>query len=360
MSDPREGDIAAADPRRGRALAALHGLAIGDALGMPTQLMSRAEIAERFGEITDFAAGASDHPIAADMAAGSITDDTEQALLVADLLVATGGEIPPGELAAKLVAWEDRMRARGSLDLLGPSTRAAVAAVLAGTPADQAGRAGTTNGAAMRITPVGIATGTGDLGAFVTVVQDAGRVSHDTGIAIAGAAAIAAVVSAGLDGADWDEAVQLAVAAAHEGATRGHWIAGADVASRILWAMSLAEGGGAHGLDDMIALIGTSLATQESVPAAFGMLALARGGRVSGVEDRGGIGWTAALLAANAGGDTDTIAALAGAMAGALAGADAFPASAVAAVTVANPDHLASARLERLVADLLAVRDSRE
>lgn len=360
MSRPRWFGRTGGDTRSGRALAALHGLAIGDALGMPTQLMSRAEIAERFEVIRGFEAGPPDHPIASGLAAGSITDDTEQALLVADLLVETGGKIRPAELAARLVAWEDGMRARGSLDLLGPSTRAAVAAVLAGTPVEEAGRAGTTNGAAMRITPVGIATGTDDLGAFVTAVQDASRVSHDTGIAIAGAAALAAVVSAGLDGADWDEAVQLAVAAAHEGATRGHWIAGADVASRILWAVSLAEGGGEHGLDDMIALIGTSLATQESVPAAFGMLALARGGRAADAPGLAGIGWTAALLAANAGGDTDTIAALAGAMAGALGGADAFPASAVSAVTLANPDHLALARLELLVDDLLAVRDARE
>ena len=50
------------------------------------------------------------------------------------------------------------MRARGSLSLLGPSTKRALAALLAGTPLDETGRTGTTNGAAMRITPVGVAT----------------------------------------------------------------------------------------------------------------------------------------------------------------------------------------------------------
>ena len=50
------------------------------------------------------------------------------------------------------------MRARGSLDLLGPSTKRALTALLAGADIDQAGRFGVTNGAAMRITPVGIAT----------------------------------------------------------------------------------------------------------------------------------------------------------------------------------------------------------
>ena len=49
------------------------------------------------------------------------------------------------------------MAERGSLDLLGPSTKRAVAAVLAGAPPDEAGATGDTNGAAMRIAPVGIA-----------------------------------------------------------------------------------------------------------------------------------------------------------------------------------------------------------
>ena len=38
------------------ALAALQGLAIGDALGMPTQLMSRAAVASRWGRISGFEA----------------------------------------------------------------------------------------------------------------------------------------------------------------------------------------------------------------------------------------------------------------------------------------------------------------
>jgi len=285
--------------RRDRALAALRGLAIGDALGMPTQLLSRDEIAARFGRIEGFRSAPDDHPIAAGLPAGSITDDTEQALLLAGLLIETGGRVEPAEWAARLSRWEDGMRRRGSLDLLGPSTRAAVAAVLAGTPPELAGATGTTNGAAMRITPVGIAHPADDLVRLVDAVAQACRVSHDTGIAIAGAAAVAAAVSAGLDGAGRAEATELAIAAARLGQKRGHWIAGASVAARIGWAVTLDA-------DAILELIGTSLATQESVPAAFGLLAIADGD-----------GWVATTTAAGLGGDTDTIAAMAGAMAGA-------------------------------------------
>ncbi len=109
-----------------RALNTLVGLAVGDALGMPTQSMSRADIAARYGRVDRLLDGAPDQPIAPGMPAGSITDDTEQALLLADLLVEGGGTFEPRALADALQAWEDDMRARGSSDLLGPSTKAAL------------------------------------------------------------------------------------------------------------------------------------------------------------------------------------------------------------------------------------------
>ena len=54
-----------------RALGALYGLAIGDALGMPTQSLSRAEIVARYGPlVTTFWPGPPDHPLAAGLPAG--------------------------------------------------------------------------------------------------------------------------------------------------------------------------------------------------------------------------------------------------------------------------------------------------
>ena len=62
-----------------RARGALYGLAIGDALGMPTQLMSHQEVAACFGVLDGFQAAPASHPIASGLPAGSVTDDTEQA-----------------------------------------------------------------------------------------------------------------------------------------------------------------------------------------------------------------------------------------------------------------------------------------
>ncbi|ROT26285.1 ADP-ribosylglycohydrolase family protein [Micromonospora sp. HM5-17] len=324
-----------------RALGALTGLAVGDALGMPTQSLSRDLIRRRYGRLTGFEPGPSDQPIAPGMPAGAVTDDTEQAMLLGRLLVAGGGRVDGHRLARELLAWEEEMRRRGSLDLLGPSTRAAVAAVSAGRPIEEAGRFGTTNGAAMRITPVGVAVPVADLDRLVTRVVEASWVTHNTGVALAGAAAVAAAVSAGLDGADPTTATGTAVRAARIAATRGHWVAAADVADRIEWATRLVAGRAPDEAGDLIyRLVGTSVATQESVPAAFAVLAVHP-------DDP----WQACLLAAGLGGDCDTIAAMVGAIAGAGHGVDGFPGTARHTIDAVN--HLP---LTELANDLLALR----
>ena len=333
-----------------RARGALYGLAIGDALGMPAQMLSRAEIVRRWGPLLPgFEAAPPGHPIAAGMPAGAVTDDTGQALLLARLLVKGHGTVDPRELAESLVDWERVMTERGSLDLLGPSTKRAVDALLAGTPPEEAGVAGSTNGAAMRITPVGIAVpldpasppSQADLSTLVDHVVMASRVTHNTGIALAGAAAVAAAVSAGVSGATIAGATARGVQAAHIAAGRGHWVAGADVAARIEWATGLAAGRAEAEAAELIGtLVGTSLATQESVPAAFAVLAAVP-------EDP----WHACRLAAALGGDCDTIAAIAGAIAGACHGDGSFPPEATAVIDAQDLG------LAALAAALLALRD---
>ncbi|MEU8874268.1 ADP-ribosylglycohydrolase family protein [Streptomyces javensis] len=324
-----------------RALGALYGLAMGDALGMPTQIMSRRSIVARFGTVTDFEPGPEDNPVSAGMPAGSVTDDTDQAVIVGRLLTGSDGRIDPLRLAHELLEWERVMKAKGSFDLLGPSTKAALEAVSRGVPPEEAGKAGATNGAAMRITPVGVAFPDTPLEPFLDRVAEACQVTHDTSIGIASAAAVAAAVSRGIGGGNLEDAFGAAITAAVAGAERGHWVAGADIAARIGWAVELVRATPERqALDRVCDLVGTSVASQESVPAAFAVLALAEGEP-----------WRACLLAANLGGDCDTIGAIAGAIAGAVSGASALPDDALTTLRSVN-----DLDLEPLAKALLTLR----
>jgi ADP-ribosylglycohydrolase len=325
-----------------RALGALYGLAIGDALGMPTQLMSREDVEAYFGTLDGFRDAPSDHRIAAGLPAGSITNDTEQALLLADALLAGGGHVNSEDLARRLLAWAEHARERGSLDLLGPSTSAAVTTLVADGPLDVFGRSAATNGAAMRITPVGLVATPDDLAALVDLVVEASRVTHYTSVAIAGAAAVAAAVSDGIGGGSVADATTLAIRTAELGQQHGEWVAGASVARRIAWAIGLINTDDHDGsVRDVVELVGTSIATQESVPAAFAILALHP-------DDP----WQACLTAASLGGDSDTIAAMTGAIAGACHGMDRWPQDAVQTVREIN-----NLDLEMFADKLLALRN---
>jgi len=327
---------------RQRALGAFYGLAIGDALGMPTQLLPRAVVVRRYGPmLTGFEAGPSDHPVAAGLPAGSVTDDSEQAILVAHLLIEGMGHIEGAELARRLVDWEGRMRARGSLELLGPSTRRAIDELLGGAEPSETGRFGATNGAAMRIAPVGIATPAADPESLLERVLEASTVTHNTGTALAAAAAVAAAISAGIEGAGVAGAIEAATKAATSAGELGHFVAGADVSSRLKWAVGLVEGRPLSEVADLVyRLVGTGVAAQESVPAAFAVLKAA-----------GSDPFLAGRLAASLGGDCDTIAAIAASMAGACHGVAAFPAGSRRLVEEVN-----GLRLEPLVDDLLQLR----
>lgn len=312
----------------GSAEGALLGLAVGDALGMPTQYLPRELVSERYGILDTFHPGPDDNDISRGQPAGRVTDDTDQAVILGRLLVAGDGTLDPYRFAAELLAWQERMQASGSNDLLGPSTVKALAKVAEGVSPDRTGRWGDTNGAAMRVTPVGIAVPGAPLAALVDAVEDASRVTHNTGIAIAGASAVAAAVSSGIDGAPLADSLKAGVAAAELGGQRGHYMAGADVATRITWAIDLVAGRDIDAALDLVyRLVGVGVATQEAVPAAFAIASL--------VPDDA---WQACRVAASLGGDCDTIAAMTGAIVGAHTGPAGVPEQIRAELAAANPE----------------------
>lgn len=331
------------DPRFSRAYGALAGLALGDALGMPTQAMSPQQIQTVYGHVTGLVDGDKSQPYAPGMAAGSVTDDTEQALLIASLLLkghGSGLNLDASEFSHALLAWEDSMIERGSLDLLGPSTKGALERVRAGEDPLRVGGEGTTNGAAMRVTPIGIAASTSDRQLFADAVWSSCQVTHATRQGFQSAALVAAAVSLGIDAgaADVTDLLWKAVAFARSLPERGAWSPDPDVVAATRRALKLAAQPSSSP-QWLAEQIGTSVASAQAIPMAFALLARDPSPR-------------ALLQAANLGGDTDTIGAIAGAILGASLGVEVFDGYGLAQV-----EQVSQLDLPSVATDLLALRD---
>ena len=334
-----------------RAAGALYGLAVGDALGMPTQSLPYGVVRERFGWLTGFEPAAPDHPLAAGMPAGSVTDDTGQALVLARLLLAGGGRVDPATVGGRPAGVGGRdapPRVAGPARTLHPtgSGRAgggrAAAAVRLGRDDERRGDAGGAGGCRRRPGARRRLAG-GDVTALVDVVLAASAVTHGTSVALAGAAAVAGAVSAGVSGARFEGALAVALDASAAAAGHGVVVPAPDVGRRVAWAVDLVAGREpAEAAGDVVDLVGTGLQAHESVPAAFAAAAL---------HPRDP--WGACRFAASLGGDADTVAAMAGAVVGACAGAAALPEAACRTVDSVNGLDLAA-----VAAALLRLRHS--
>lgn len=298
-----------------KAAGCLVGTAFGDAMGMPSELWSRRKIKQRFGRIQEFLPGPEDHFVVQGFQAGEITDDTSQALKICETIIRNRGRVDAESIAYAILEWAEETGAFQN-QYLGPSSQKALRAIQNGTPVSEAGGTGDTNGAAMRIAPVGMLCRPHDIVRLVDHVEQVSMGTHHTNIAIAGASMLAGAISAAMETDDWNEILDTAFAAYDEGFERGNDTFGASSKERLKLALQwMREDVGEEALmEKLYHIIGAGVATTESVPAAMALAVYAEGDPVRGV-----------LLAANLGGDCDTVGAMAGALCGAYAGIDAIP-----------------------------------
>ncbi len=319
-----------------RAAGCLAGVAIGDAMGLPTQFMTPEEVESEFGWIDGFAAAPSWHPYG-DHPAGSVTDDTQQTLALADKLLETEDPLTPAAAAEALLNWA---KERGLLDtdFIGPSTGRALKRIDAGGSPERSGFRGFTNGASMRISSIGIVNPLMNAESEKELIKDVRAVckpTHNTPIAISGATAVAGAIAQGISGtSDVNTIVEtgkgLGKKSYHE--ARDHLPSPAEVNEEMI--LEVLSGRTSPSLKERIEfaveavrgvarkkvprrlydLVGTGVDTIETVPAAFALLAVTGGEPVEAVR-----------LAANAGGDTDTLGAITGGIAGARTGLSGFP-----------------------------------
>ncbi len=327
-------------------LGGLYGQALGDAWGMPAYFDIDHTWRAYGGWITALKPGPEDHPVHFGLPAGRITDDSEQAFSLAQAFIAHGG-VTLGAAVEAIITWYDRVGGDES-PYVGPSTRRGVQALKRGDDPHTTGQWGDTNGAAMRISPVGLLHPGDPLGA----VADAATVcipTHNTNVAVSGACAVAAAVAvAVLDDVSLDAVIHAGLLGAELGRKKGRSWLGPSVARRIQMAVDIARGPGDElaRLREIYDVVGTSLSVPETVGAAFGVLAMA-----------GGDPTQTAIYGANLSGDADTVGAIAVAIAGAYSGIGAFKPEHIAAL---DADEVFAAYDVRALADGLHALATRE
>lgn len=310
-----------------RVAGGLYGVAYGDAMGMPGELWSRQQIRDHFGTIDEFLPGPDGHFVVDGYVAGQVTDDTQQTEVLARVIVECGGHVDAERYAKRLVEWADRVGASEG-NFLGPSSARALQGIREGKPLAETGARGDTNGAAMRIVPVGLAVSLdGGIERLVNEVVEACRPTHFTGVAISGACLVAAAASAAFGANTIDDVIEPALAAAAMGSGFGNSVMGASVMRRAEMAVSIARSSTDTDrvLAELYDVVGSTVATTEAAPAALGLAVLADGDPAR-----------CARLAANLGGDTDTIGAMATGICGAFSGVQAIPADDLATLRRVN------------------------
>ena len=309
-----------------RILGCLYGQAVGDAFGMPSELWSREKVRAFFGWIHDFLDGPEENIAANEFVRGQFTDDTSQMVALMDAIIEEQGEIKPLTIARHIMKWAEGIDAF-SKNILGPTSKGALIALQQGIPLEEIQANGVTNGAPMRIAPIGCLMPTSDKEAFIEAVRLACVPTHKSDIAIAGSVVIAWAISRAIEGAKWATIRTELPPLAQEVQSRFASTFSASLGRRIELAFTAVDKAPTieSGLDDIYDLIGSGMDVIESIPAALGIVELSEGDPM-----------LCAQLCANLGGDTDTIGAMATAICGALSGISALPLAARQLIDQAN------------------------
>lgn len=297
-----------------RVLGALYGQALGDAMGMPSELWPRKRVKAHFGWIDRFLPGPAENNAACYFNQAEFTDDTSMALCLADAIIECDGQINADVIGKHILRWALDFDAFNK-NVLGPTSKIALNAIRDGKPVSELENNGVTNGAAMRASPLGCLLPATRLAHFVELVALASSPTHKSDLAIAGAVVIAWAISRAVDGESWQNIVDALPGIARFAQEAKTTTFSASLAARIELALkTVREANGIESASEQVyQLVGAGTSTIESVPAAIAMVELA------GTDPN-----RCAILCANLGGDTDTIGAMATAICGALHGVQAI------------------------------------
>jgi ADP-ribosylglycohydrolase len=284
-----------------RVIALFQGLATGDAIGKQTETLSHADVLRWYPEGVRGFSGAPGEVIPRysgnsrrEWRIGETTDDTEQTMAVARAILREGAVLHT-EVGRELLQCEKSTH---------PGVKSMWTFKQSADPARLATE-GDGCGAAMRVAPVGVLYSSRRLEDIVEGAYQASIPTHGGQLAICAAAAVAAAVSAALDGGSSKDVLEVAVKAAQMAERlrpRAHPEAMASAIQRTH-----------DDLSTWPTLTSRDLASRYSPDSPHTKVPLAISLAVITASAEETI-----LLAANIGGDADSVASIGGAIAGAL------------------------------------------
>lgn len=279
---------------------ALEAFAVGDAMGMPTEYMTREEIKGRFGFV-DRLLDPKASPLHPGLPVGKVTDDTEQLLNLLDEYLKDHRVTVEGTVRA-LLKWFEETDPAGR-GCIGPSSRRALDRLRHGEPPDVTGSEGTTCGGAMRVAAAALCTPRGEYGLLAENVHACLLPTHNTNVALEAAMAFAFAVHSAAAGYGAEGALGMALEGAAIGRRMGVKTIGASTGARarlVLREIALLKDR-EEVMDFLYEVVGTEMASNQVVPVVLGIVAFSW-------DDP----WQAICMGCSMGGDTDTIAALSG------------------------------------------------
>ena len=296
-----------------KAFGAFAGLILGDAVGMPVEFLPPEMIKKEYGKISTLVSVKDFHPHKG-LKFGSITDDSEQALYLAEEMI-KDKMLTYETVKKSLLRWVEEKDVFNK-SYLGPSSKKALIKLKNGEDYLKTGNEGNTIGAAMRVVPVGIVSA-GNVKKAIDDAVISSYPTHSVSKAIAGATSLAAAISECFNPrATPKKIIDAAICGAKIGQTKGLQYCSSSVWQRIVYAINLIEEvkSTKKVAELLYNIIGTDMFSEQIIPVIFSLFY-----KYSQEFPKG------LWISVNLGGDSDTIAGLLGSVYGAFYGINGFP-----------------------------------
>ena len=282
-----------------RAVACIQAVAVGDAMGKMTEGYWPEEILSNYGDYVQSFHRPIQPKSKFTWGYAEVTDDTRFTLLIAESIIEKG-HVDRQDIIQRILNDKTRIKGWPGWDDFSKAAQTSEERI-----ADFA-KLRNRNGAPIRVAPIGIINRPQNLEKIVKDVDSACSMTHGARSALSGACAVAAAISAAVEGWKKEETFELAVKAAKLGESLGNDDA-RPPGDRILNGMNFTKNhAGPQLARDLRRVLNPGFLAYEGVPYALSL--------AYGIPNARKV----ILGAVNQGGDADSVASMAGSVAAAL------------------------------------------